>query len=235
MFKQKKCFICLEDIKPSFTWKNIWIETEGEMICETCKEKLSLISGLTCQLCSRELLNAKYRQGEHCFDCVRWERNSEWNGYLMRNTSVFNYNEFMKELIAKFKYRGDYALAEVFAPYVKEKLRNARCDLIIPIPLSEERLKERGFNQAKAIADTAHLEIDDVLMRTHSEKQSKKSRQERIELAQVFHIKGDPHFIKNKQIVLIDDIYTTGSTLRHAAKVLMRAGAAEVSSITLAR
>ncbi|WP_354958485.1 ComF family protein [Bacillus sp. CECT 9360] len=153
----------------------------------------------------------------------------------MRNTSVFNYNEFMKELIAKFKYRGDYALAEVFAPYVKTKLLNAHFDLIVPIPLSEERLKERGFNQARALAEMAHLEIEDILMRMHSEKQSKKSRKERISLAQVFHVKGNQDSITNKKIMLLDDIYTTGSTLRQAAKALVKAGAAEVSSLTLAR
>ncbi|RFU66857.1 ComF family protein [Bacillus sp. V59.32b] len=235
MFKQKKCLICTEEVNSSFTWKNIWVETEDEIICGTCNGKLSFISGATCQLCSRELLDEKYRQGNLCFDCVRWESDSEWGGYLTRNTSVFNYNDFMKELIAKFKYRGDYALAEIFTPYVKGKLLNARFDLIVPIPLSEERLKERGFNQAKAIAETAHLEIEDVLMRIHSEKQSKKSRKERIGLAQVFHVNGEPDHIKNKKIMLLDDIYTTGSTLRQAAKVLVRAGATEVSSLTLAR
>lgn len=235
MSKWNKCLICTEGINSPFTWKNIWVEREDERICETCKGKLSFISGTVCQLCSRELIDERYRQGELCSDCVRWQSDSEWNGFLTRNTSLFHYNDFMKELIAKFKYRGDYALAEVFAPYVKEKLLNACFDLIVPIPLSEERLKERGFNQAKALAETAHLEINDVLMRTHSEKQSKKSRQERIGLAQVFHVKGAPDSITNKGILLIDDIYTTGSTLRQAAKALIQAGASEVTSLTLAR
>ena len=64
----------------------------------------------------------------------------------------------MKEVIAKYKYRGDYALAEVFAFYLKEYLEKLEYDLITVIPLSEERLKERGFNQAQALLDVAEVE-----------------------------------------------------------------------------
>lgn len=70
-------------------------------------------------------------------------------------------------------------------------------------------------------------------MRTHSEKQSKKSRYERIHAQQVFQVCSEE--VQGKRILLLDDIYTTGSTLRQAAKVLKSAGAIEVKSLTLAR
>lgn len=233
MFKQKNCLICDDKIQSTFTWKDIWVETEEEKMCESCKGKLDLISGEICHLCSREL-DDKYRQGQLCLDCVRWEKDSGWSGHLAKNISIFHYNDFLKEVIAKFKYRGDYALAEVFAPFVKRKLQHESFHFIIPIPLSDERLSERGFNQAKAIAETAALETYDALLRIHTEKQSKKSREERISLAQVFQVK-DADLIAGKKILLIDDIYTTGSTLRHAAKALKQSGAIEVNSLTLAR
>ncbi|MFD2214831.1 ComF family protein [Metabacillus endolithicus] len=144
----------------------------------------------------------------------------------------------MKELLATFKFRGDAALVEVFQKdflasykvnYLKEKI-----DFVIPIPLSPERLYERGFNQAKLLANFLPLPQIDILSRTHHEKQSKKSRQERLTASNVFSI-VDSSKIMNKKILLIDDIYTTGSTLRHAANVLKGDGASSVFSLTLIR
>ncbi|WP_353737005.1 phosphoribosyltransferase family protein [Bacillus sp. CMF12] len=106
-------------------------------------------------------------------------------------------------------------------------------DFLVPIPLSSERLYERGFNQSSALIHEAGFTVTELLSRIHSEKQSKKSRQERIHLHQVFQpLNVD---IEDKIILLIDDIYTTGSTLYHAAKVLKAGGAESISSITLAR
>ncbi|UHA61565.1 ComF family protein [Metabacillus litoralis] len=144
----------------------------------------------------------------------------------------------MKELLATFKFRGDAALVEVFhndflACY-KTNLVKEKIDFTIPIPLSPERLYERGFNQAKLLATFLPLAQIDILTRTHHEKQSKKSRQERLTASNMFSVE-DSSKIMNKKILLIDDIYTTGSTLRHAAKVLKDNGAASVSSLTLIR
>ncbi|RFU63954.1 ComF family protein [Peribacillus glennii] len=233
MFKIKKCLICNEEVESVFSWKDIWVSSDNEKICSDCRGKLAFLSGERCKMCSREL-EEKYQQDGLCLDCVRWENDSEWRGFLSANISLFHYNDFLKETIAKFKYRGDYALAEAFASFVAEKIEHMSHDIIVPIPLSNERMAERGFNQAKALAETAGLKTYDALLRTHTEKQSKKSREERIRLAQVFKVTG-PDTIKGKKILLIDDIYTTGSTLRHAAKILKQSGAEEIYSLTLAR
>ena len=76
-------------------------------------------------------------------DCVRWEKDKKWSGYLSINISLFHYNEFLKDMIAKYKYRGDYALAEAFVPFLKDKLKDMNFDLVTFIPLSNERLMER--------------------------------------------------------------------------------------------
>ncbi|WP_322746503.1 ComF family protein [Cytobacillus oceanisediminis] len=143
------------------------------------------------------------------------------------------YNDFMKETIARYKYRGDYILARAFSSLIREKLKAQTFDYLVPIPLSPERLYERGFNQSAALIHEAGFTATEWLQRTHTEKQSKKSRQERIYQKQVFKLL--PADIENKSILLIDDIYTTGSTLYHAAKVLKTGGAASIYSITLAR
>ncbi|MFE5428485.1 ComF family protein [Peribacillus simplex] len=228
-----RCLVCDEGMKRALTWRSLLKRAEARAICEGCEGKLNRITGETCTMCSREL-DREYMTSDLCLDCSRWERDGEWGGYLSKNISLFHYNEYLKDIIAKYKYRGDYALAEVFAPFLKERLKDMKFDLVTAIPLSHERLRERGFNQGQALADLIGLHTVETLTRIHTEKQSKKSRQERISLPQVFQVMQSD-LLEHKSILIIDDIYTTGTTLRHAAKALITAGAKEVSSITLAR
>lgn len=228
-----RCLVCDEGMKQALTWRSLLKQAEARVICARCEGNLNRITGETCTMCSREL-GGVHITGDLCLDCSRWERNKEWSGYLSKNISLFHYNEYLKDIIAKYKYRGDYALAEVFVPFLKERLKDMEFDLVTVIPLSHERLTERGFNQVQALADLLGIHTVEILTRIHTEKQSKKSRQERISLPQVFQVM-QLDLLEHKSILIIDDIYTTGTTLRHAAKALITAGAKEVSSITLAR
>ncbi|MGG0720069.1 ComF family protein [Robertmurraya massiliosenegalensis] len=172
--------------------------------------------------------------GKRCSDCVRWEEEEEWKGYLQSNLSIYLYNDFLKELISQYKFRGDYILAKVFSKKLQTYLQKISFDYVVPIPLSAERQFERGFNQSEALIQEAGYHPTQLLQRTHSEKQSKKSRSDRIHLPQIFQIL-DASELKNKNILLVDDIYTTGSTLRHAAKILKKEGAKSISALTIAR
>lgn len=227
------CLICHEVIESSFGWGDLVTGKQKDVICRVCLGKLQKIEGEVCQICGRsfDTLDSQYRMGDRCYDCLRWEEDIEYKESLLGNYSLYGYNDFLKEIIAKFKYRGDYVLAKVFSEPIKKRIIQIKPNHIIPIPLSEERLFERGFNQAEALILEAGLQSSNLLTRIHSEKQSKKSRKERIHLPQVFQaiqpISG--------KIILIDDIYTTGSTLRHAAKALKTAGAKEIYSLTIAR
>ncbi|MCM3567403.1 ComF family protein [Neobacillus mesonae] len=236
LFQQNHCLICHQAILPDVGWQAIFSIEKEQLICKECERKFEKIDGETCRICSRplHLLEEKFRHGDLCHDCFRWEGDEEWKGFLTENHSLFLYNDFLKKVMAKFKFRGDYILARGFALYVKELVKNVDTDLFVPIPLSEERLYERGFNQAAAVLREADLPSSEILTRIHSEKQSKKSRNERIHLPQVFNLKHNAD-IQGKKIILIDDIYTTGSTLRHAAKLLKQAGAESIHSLTIAR
>ncbi|WP_066260386.1 ComF family protein [Neobacillus drentensis] len=233
---QNRCLNCYEFILPNIGWRAIFSVEKEQLICQTCEGKLERIEGEQCRICSRPFQNIdeKFRRGDLCHDCFRWEEDPEWHGYLERNYSLFLYNDFLKEIIAKFKFRGDYVLAKIFSEFLKKRLTEITPDIFVPIPLSKERLYERGFNQASAILLEAGYQPNHLLSRIHSEKQSKKSRSERIHLPQVFQFLPDIQ-LAGKKVVLVDDIYTTGSTLRHAAKLLKEAGAASVQSLTLAR
>ncbi|GLB60203.1 ComF family protein [Cytobacillus sp. NCCP-133] len=231
-----KCLICHQEISPVVTWSSLWSKPEENDLCKKCSEKLNFIEGEACEKCSRPFsgLDPRYRTGNLCHDCTRWNEDPEWGSSLERNQSLFLYDDFLKEAIARYKFRGDYILARAFSPFIKSKLQTLDFDLLVPIPLSSERLYERGFNQSAALIREAGFTAAEMLKRTHAEKQSKKARNERIHLQQVFQRIAD-HDAENKKIILIDDIYTTGSTLYHAAKILKEAGAASVCSLTIAR
>ena len=237
LFQNKLCIVCHEEISFQMVWVLLFSKESNTPLCDSCSGKLNMISGDLCQICGRSFENGKYRfkQGELCFDCICWEEDQEWKGILDQNFSLFSYNDFLKETIAAFKFRGDYIIAKAFAGLVKQKLQEIKADYVVPIPLSEERLFERGFNQSEALILEAGFRSTRLLTRLHTEKQSKRSRSERIHLRQVFQMAQDGEEISGKNILIMDDIYTTGSTIRHAAKVLKSAGASNVFSLTLAR
>lgn len=233
-----KCLICHDEWMPRMSFSMLLTLQQPDVCCLRCRSRFVLIDGSVCDRCCRPFagLEPSHRQGRLCTDCVRWQENDEWKDVLTKNRSVYMYNEWMKEVVALWKFRGDYAIVQAFQEeFRREFYRHFdHTFLIVPIPLSTERLYERGFNQAKALAELLALPIHELLHRHHQEKQSKKSRRERLRTENVFQL-PEKTSLQDKRIVLIDDIYTTGTTLRHAAKVLRQAGAASVSSFTLAR
>lgn len=176
-----------------------------------------------------------------CEDC-----NKHHNEYIGQNRSAVLYNSFIREKIALYKYRGKESLSEVFSYLLITSYDtyylNEEIDIITYIPLHHNRLLERGFNQSEQLAqklgEYAGLPVLDTLIRTKaSEKQSKKSRNERLrEIEGSFKLKESTiPLIENKKILIIDDIYTTGSTLSEAAKEIDKSRPKDVFSLTFAR
>src|SRR5699024_4570268 len=103
--------------------------------------------------------------------------------------------------------------------------------VVIPIPLSAERTIERGINQADMLAHFLKAPKRNILTRLHTEKQSKKGRAERIFAKNTLKLLERV----NKSVILIDDIYTIVTTLRHVIKILVKNGCQEVYTYTLVR
>jgi competence protein ComFC len=233
------CLYCHQPYPESWSWAALLGLNVEPLLCQSCTSNLELIKGEICRMCGRSfsLFPEQYRQGDSCYDCIRWEDDEEWTGVLQQNRSLYVYNDFLKEVIAKMKYRGDAELIKAFSPLSRSKFKRiARKSILVPIPLSEERKYERGFNQAEIFAEILTSNVQPLLKKvTHEEKQSKKTRKDRITKKNNPFLDVDEACVKDKSILLIDDVYTTGSTLRYAAKVLKDAGAEQISSITLAR
>lgn len=219
------------------TWNSLFYYGDPTPLCAQCSHSLERIKGKLCEDCGRPLekLSEEYIFQDRCYDCVRWSEDPIWKDSLKTNRSVFTYNDFMKEILSTYKFRGDHQLSLSFKKDLIQTYKQyfSTSMMIVPIPLSQERLYERGFNQSLVFAEfLGHPK--EILTRIHLEKQSKKSREKRIESDHVFKMKEEMD-LKGSQILLIDDIYTTGSTIRHAAQILLSSGAESVSSLTLVR
>ncbi|WP_253701610.1 ComF family protein [Bacillus sp. FJAT-27445] len=236
LFTTERCLLCGGEAADAESWSSLFAKTRENPICDSCSKSLERVGGDICQICGRPFsaYDVTFRVKELCGDCSRWEKDDLWAGLLDRNRSLYVYNDFLKEVIARYKYRGDYILARAFSNLAAVEIQKMKPDIVVPIPLSPERQYERGFNQAEAVIREAGLPYQQLLARIHGEKQSKKSRNERINVPQVFRLTESSGFAA-KKILLVDDIYTTGSTLRHAAKLLKEGGAGEISSFTIAR
>ncbi|XMB95300.1 ComF family protein [Streptococcus sp. VEG1o] len=139
----------------------------------------------------------------------------------------------MANYISRYKFFGDYLLRMVFATELKEYFKDKEADVLVPIPISEKRMGERGFNQVTGLLTAAGLSFQEILQKEDTKKQSEKTRQERLTLHQPFSIVAKVD-VPDK-IILIDDIYTTGATIQLAKQLLMKNGAKTVTSFSLAR
>ncbi|SER40921.1 competence protein ComFC [Gracilibacillus ureilyticus] len=227
----RECLICQSPIEEDITWSNFLLPSVEKYICEKCEQRLELIGEEICKKCGRKMESAGI-----CSDCAIWNNHPVYQGVFKQNRAVFQYTPFMQEVIAQWKFRGDYQMIEVFRPYIIKEYRKYFGKVkakVTPIPLTEERLHERAFNQAEAIAKVMEIPIENALARKpqSSEKQSKKSRRERIQSENPFILTKS----LNSPVILVDDIYTTGMTIHHAAKMLTDDECSPVYSFTLIR
>ena len=206
-------------------------------ICDKCKKYFTVIKNLVCQKCGMLL----YDGGEYCYICKKHPK--EYSFDKMR--SVYLYKDSLRNLILKFKYSDRLFLAEDFGSSMYEtmKLYNFYKDaeFMIPVPLNIVRRIKRGYNQAEMLADAISSKADipvlkKVLFRKKITKpQFKLSKLDREKnIKDSFFVKS-VDILKNKTVILIDDIVTTSVTVSACSLALKTAGAKKVYVLTLAR
>jgi ComF family protein len=207
-------------------------------ICKTCFSKLERIEDPVCRICNRSLRHNP--DLTICDECARDARSFE------KSKSLFAYSGTVKKIIHDYKYCNKAYYYKLFSylliEYMKEN-RYINFDYITAVPLHKIKQRKRGFNQsrllAKQIEKYFNIEYIDALKRNNNtEKQSNLSRYARQKnLENVFDIANDKTtaLINGADILIIDDIFTTGSTANECSKVLKKHGANRVFVLTLAR
>lgn len=219
----RRCPICQEIVaKPN------------AFICEECNALVSWIREPRCKKCGKQIRNMEQ---EYCTDCIRMPKQFE------QGIALVVYAGEVRESLARIKYRNmrqdlDWFCLEVVKRYTST-IKNWKIQALVPVPIHASRRRVRGFNQAeeiaKRLAEKWNLPFySSALLRAKKTTAQKElnSHQRLKNLEQAFVFGKLP--INIEVILLIDDIYTTGSTMEACTRILLKNGVKRVYCLSLA-
>lgn len=209
---------------------------KNKFVCDNCLATIKLNNTLFCPVCRARL--AENKRICH-YD----------SSYLL--AAAGNYDDpVLQNLIHYFKYKGFKNLAPVLVEILIKYLKSLSLSIVnsqrsivvvIPLPLYKKRERERGFNQAKLLAESVvkqfNLELIEPLKRiknTKPQSQIKDPERRQSNVFNCFTIKN-PEAVKGKNIILVDDVFTSGATMNEAVKVLKQNGAKQIIALVLAK
>lgn len=207
-------------------------ELKGTKWCSACHSEIKKLSFPICKICGAEF----NLENEPCPGCT----NNTPQYTSLRSFGYFDGS--LRNAIHKLKYRKDIGLGLVFAEMLKNLMSyySIEINLVLPVPLSKARFRQRGYNQAAIIAYPFSISSD----LSYSAKALFRTRETRTQIdlsreARKLNVKNafwaNEKIVNNKTILLIDDVVTTGSTLNSCATALFTAGANQVHCMTVAR
>lgn len=217
------------------------VQPVGALICPGCISELSVLKQPACKKCGKEVLGERV---EYCFDCTRHKRTFD------SGVALLNYNEAAMRSVASIKYKNKREYLDFYGEALVRRYgkwiagRNAKA--LVPVPIHPVRRRQRGFNQAEELADrlsdlTGIPVIRDLLIRTKKTAPQKElSPAQRLKnLQSAFAL--NPYFCSEKRkihhipdsVILVDDIFTTGSTVEACARALKAAGVEYVWFVTI--
>ena len=169
----------------------------------------------------------------------------DYNKYFDEHLYAFMYSGVVRSIILNYKFNDDSYLYKTFTNFLlknKNIVENIKSyDIIVPVPLSKKREKERGYNQslliAKEISSSINIDIDKTCLKKTKNivAQSTLNKEKRLKnTIGVYTIKYSKN-IQNKKVLIVDDIYTTGSTVNECSKILKQAGAKNIGILTIAK
>ena len=220
----RRCPVC-DDIVTPF----------GDKIHKDCKNMIQVITEPACFKCGKPLGRNGEMQ-EFCDDCRRIK-----HFYDKGRAAVFYRS--ISSSIYRFKYAGRAEYADGYGEIVSDSLgswiRSLKADALIPVPMYKKKERLRGYNQASVLAKAIGKELnipvrDDLILRTRNTVPMKKldEKGRRINLKKAFKVTSND--VKLKSIIIIDDIYTTGSTIDEIAHEFRQVGVERIYFCTLA-
>ena len=200
-------------------------------ICTECKERIQYLGENTCLKCGKQVKEEE----DYCYDCRVKEH------YFRQGAALFPY-EYIRTSLYRFKYGGRQEYAEFYgrqmAVQMEEKRKLWKPQALIPVPLNKKKMKKRGYNQAELIARELSScwnipVVTDLVVRSKNTKPMKgiagTERQNNLKKA----FKLGANDVKLNTIIIVDDIYTTGSTIDAVAKVCLEAGISNIFFVTV--
>lgn len=220
----RRCPVCMEIVTP-----------RGALIHAECKKKLRYICEPACKRCGRQLA---YMEKEYCGECRKREF------HYMRGYAVWQYEENIRRSLSGFKYHSrkefaDFYVAEAVRLYAG-RIRQEDPEVLVPVPVHRARRAGRGFNQAQILAQgigrLMGIPVDAAcLLRTKQTMRLKDlGRRERAKMLKGAFAVNPAKKVDYHSVMLVDDIYTTGSTADACAAVLRRAGVEKVTVLCMA-
>ena len=202
-------------------------------VCGICGK---LNSNFLCKKCQKEL------EAEAVFGIDNIENNTK---YFDEHLYIFKYEGIIRRTIIKYKFKEETYLYKTFVNFLLknkkffEKIK--KYDTIIPVPISKKRYKIRGYNQSELIGKDLSKKLNinigtEYLFKTKNiMEQSKLSKEERAKNIQGVYKLINKEKLENKKILLIDDVYTTGSTVNECSRILRKANPKKIGVLTLAK
>ncbi|HZS12250.1 MAG TPA: ComF family protein, partial [Nitrospirales bacterium] len=204
--------------------------------CRGCWEDIAPMAGPACPRCGRPFASRialAYSETHRCSDCRRRvpAYSRAWSGYV--------YDGTIRDALRLFKYEKKVALAHPLGRLLAKaaSVQPFETDVIVPVPLYSARLRERGFNQSLLLADrlarATGIPVSALsLTRIRATpSQTDLTRRARLQnLRRAFSVRR-PAEIAGRRVLLIDDVFTTGTTVNECAKALRKAGAADVQVV----
>lgn len=225
-FYPRRCPVCDEILEP---------ELAGQKIHSACAGKLHLVTGATCMQCGRPLEN---ETGEYCYDCLRlWQ-----NAPIRQGKSLYLYQGPIKETMYRFKYSNKREYADFFAEQAVEKygdwIRSKNIQAIVPVPMYLPKQRKRGYNQAesfaRALGKRLNLPVDITLVKRVKDTTPQK---ELNDLERKNNLKSafqkTESIVQYSYILIVDDIYTTGSTAMAVAEELIKTNTCQIYFLSI--
>lgn len=210
-------------------------------LCPACGDALHRTEKVVCLQCRLELPHTGYhRHVDNPISRLFWGR------IPVRCATAFYFfrkQGKVQELLHHLKYENQPEIGEEIGRWYGRELHTSeygQSDFIIPVPLHPHKLARRGYNQSEAFARGLEATLglparNDLLLRsTNSESQTRKGRYARWRNVETVFTTGNTNEIRNRQILLVDDVITTGATLESCARELFQAGAAQVRIASIA-
>ncbi|HET56969.1 MAG TPA: ComF family protein [Deltaproteobacteria bacterium] len=214
-------------------------EEREEPFCPACLSRINRAEGSFCLICGKPLEAPSSDSGHVCGDCILHPPP------FSRVRTLGIYEGPLLEAIHSFKYRKNIAAGERLGNMMARRnydlLNPADYDVVVPVPLHPEKLRKRGFNQALVLAGKIARRFDRPINFTSLKKIAQgppqvglgRKRRER-NIRGTFAV-ADESRLQKTRVLLVDDVYTTGSTVRECARVLKQSGAVDVAVVALAR